>query len=246
MAKLILIRHGQSEWNAQNRFTGWTDVDLSTQGESEAQLAGRSLVEAQIVPDIVYTSVLKRSIRTASIALEEMDLSYLPISRTWRLNERHYGKLQGLNKKETADKYGIDQVKLWRRSYDIAPEALEESDERHPIHDKKYKMLPKDALPATECLKDVVFRMIPFWQDEIAPALLDGKNVLVVAHGNSNRALLKHLENISDQEIVDIDIPTGIPRVYDFSKTLELLGVSYIGDPEAISKASQAVASQAG
>ncbi|NNN21280.1 MAG: 2,3-diphosphoglycerate-dependent phosphoglycerate mutase [Acidimicrobiales bacterium] len=246
MAKLILIRHGQSEWNAQNRFTGWTDVDLSTQGEAEARSAGRSLVDAEIVPDIVHTSVLKRSIRTASIALEEMDLSYLPIFRSWRLNERHYGKLQGLNKKETADKYGADQVKLWRRSYDIPPEALEESDERHPIHDVKYKMLPKDALPATECLKDVVFRMIPFWQDEIAPALLDGKNVLVVAHGNSNRALLKHLENISDQEIVDIDIPTGVPRVYDFSKTLELQSVSYIGDPEAISKASQAVAKQAG
>ena len=244
--RLVLLRHGQSTWNQENLFTGWTDVGLTTLGEDEARASGRLVVEEGLRPDILHTSVLVRAIRTAEIALEEMGLQYLPVRRSWRLNERHYGALQGLDKKETAALHGSEQVLLWRRSYDVPPPALEPDDDRHPSHDPRYANLAPDLLPATECLADVVTRMLPYWHDVIVPDLRAGMTPLVVAHGNSMRALVKHLDGISEQEIVDLNIPTGVPLVYEFDSDLQPQSNRYLGDPEAAKAAAEAVARQAG
>jgi 2,3-bisphosphoglycerate-dependent phosphoglycerate mutase len=240
--KLVLCRHGQSIWNLENRFTGWTDVDLTEQGRKEAAEAGRTLAKLGYRFDVAYTSVLKRAIRTLWLILDEMDLMWIPVERHWRLNERHYGALQGLNKAETAAKHGEDQVKIWRRSYDIPPPVLEDSDERHPRHDPRYRTIPE--LPGTESLKDTLARVLPLWQDDIAPRLLRGENVLVAAHGNSLRAIVKMLDGMSEQEILEFNIPTGIPMVYRFDDRLRSLGREYLGDAEAVKKAAEAVARQ--
>jgi len=245
MYKIILQRHGQSTWNLENRFTGWTDVDLSEQGVKEARDAGKLLLEEGYEFDLVYTSVLKRAIRTMWIALDELDQMWLPVIRHWRLNERHYGGLQGLNKAETAEKHGAEQVKIWRRSYDTPPPPLEESDERYPGKDRRYADLTKDELPLTESLKDTVARFVPYWQDTIAPQVKAGKRVLIVAHGNSLRALVKHLDNMSEAEILELNIPTGIPLLYELDKDLKPIRNTYLGDPEAAKKAAEAVAKQA-
>ena len=245
MYKIILLRHGQSTWNLENRFTGWTDVDLSEQGVKEARDAGKLLLEEGYEFDLVYTSVLKRAIRTMWITLDELDQMWLPVIRHWRLNERHYGGLQGLNKAETAAKHGADQVKIWRRSYDTPPPPLEESDERYPGKDRRYADLTKDELPLTESLKDTVARFVPYWQDTIAPQVKAGKRVLIVAHGNSLRALVKHLDNMSEAEILELNIPTGIPLMYELDKDLKPIRHTYLGDPEAAAKAAEAVAKQA-
>ena len=244
--RLILLRHGQSTWNQENLFTGWTDVGLTAQGEEEARASGRLMSETGLRPDVLHTSVLARAIRTAEIALEVMGLQYLPVRRSWRLNERHYGALQGLDKKETASIHGSDQVLLWRRSYDVPPPALDVTDERHPTHDPRYAGLPPDVLPGTECLADVVTRMLPYWHDVIVPDLRAGMTPLVVAHGNSMRALVKHLDGVSDQEIVDLNIPTGVPLVYELDGQLQPTSSSYLGDPESAKAAAEAVARQAG
>jgi 2,3-bisphosphoglycerate-dependent phosphoglycerate mutase len=244
--RLILLRHGQSTWNQENLFTGWTDVGLTAQGEEEAGASGRLMLDEGLTPDILHTSVLVRAIRTAEIALEVMGLQHLPVRRSWRLNERHYGALQGLDKKETAAIHGAEQVLLWRRSYDVAPPALDPSDERHPSHDPRYAALPPDVLPATECLSDVVVRMLPYWHDVIVPDLRAGLTPLVVAHGNSMRALVKHLDEVSDREIVDLNIPTGVPLVYELDDHLVPTSSSYLGDPESAKAAAEAVARQAG
>ncbi|MDR9450774.1 MAG: 2,3-diphosphoglycerate-dependent phosphoglycerate mutase [Acidimicrobiia bacterium] len=244
--QLIIIRHGQSTWNLENLFTGWTDVPLSEKGVEEAREGGRLLKEGGYTFDAVHTSLQVRAIQTADLALEEMGLSWLPVTRHWRLNERHYGALQGLNKKETADKYGQEQVFEWRRSYDVPPPALEPDDERHPRHDRRYADLAPDVLPATECLKDVVARMLPYWHDRIVPDIRAGKRLLVAAHGNSLRALVKHLDGISDEEIPGLNIPTGIPLVYQLDEGFARLDSFYLGDPEAAAKAAEAVAKQAG
>jgi 2,3-bisphosphoglycerate-dependent phosphoglycerate mutase len=228
MATLILIRHGQSQWNELNLFTGWHDVDLTPLGEDEARTAGRLILEAGLEPDVVHTSLQRRAIRTANLALEVVDRLWIPTRRHWRLNERHYGDLQGRNKAETAEKYGDEQVKLWRRSYDIPPPALTEDDERHPRFDPRYATLPPDLLPATECLKDVVQRMIPYWHDHICTDLLEGRVVLVAAHGNSLRALRKHLDGISDEAIVELEIPTGVPMVYELDEHLRPVSNRYL------------------
>jgi 2,3-bisphosphoglycerate-dependent phosphoglycerate mutase len=229
MATLILIRHGQSEWNELNLFTGWHDVDLTPKGEEEARTAGRLIRDAGLEPDVVHTSLQKRAIRTANLALEQLDRLWIPTRRHWRLNERHYGDLQGRNKAETAEKYGDAQVKLWRRSYDTPPPSLTEDDERHPRFDPRYATLPPDLLPATECLKDVVLRMIPYWHDHICTDLLEGRMVLIAAHGNSLRALRKHLDGISDEAIVDLEIPTGVPMVYELDERLRPVSNRYLG-----------------
>lgn len=244
--QLIMLRHGESTWNQENLFTGWTDVGLTPQGENEAKAAGRLLMDEGMRPDILHTSVLVRAIRTAEIALEEMGLQYLPVRRSWRLNERHYGSLQGLDKKETAERHGSDQVLLWRRSYDIPPPALDREDDRHPAHDPRYAALAPDLLPATECLADVVIRMLPYWHDVIVPDLRAGMTPLIVAHGNSMRALVKHLDGISDEEIVELNIPTGIPLVYELDGELRPVSNRYLGDPESAKAAAEAVARQAG
>ena len=244
--QLIMLRHGESTWNQENLFTGWTDVGLTPQGEDEAKAAGRLLMDEGMRPDILHTSVLVRAIRTAEIALEEMGLQYLPVRRSWRLNERHYGSLQGLDKKGTAERHGSDQVLLWRRSYDIPPPALDREDDRHPAHDPRYAALAPDLLPATECLADVVIRMLPYWHDVIVPDLRAGMTPLIVAHGNSMRALVKHLDGISDEEIVDLNIPTGIPLVYELDGELRPVSNRYLGDPESAKAAAEAVARQAG
>jgi 2,3-bisphosphoglycerate-dependent phosphoglycerate mutase len=245
---LILLRHGESTWNKENLFTGWTDVDLSEKGEKEAKLGGKMIRDAGFEPQIVHTSLLRRAIRTTNIALEEMDRLWLPVRRSWRLNERHYGALQGLNKKQTAEKYGKEQVFLWRRSYDVPPPPLALDDERHPRFDRRYRDLPPDVLPACESLKDVVGRMMPFWHDAIVPDLRDGKVVLVSAHGNSLRALVKHLDGISDADIPELNIPTGIPLVYELDESLQpvVRGGRYLGDAEAAKASAEAVARQAG
>jgi 2,3-bisphosphoglycerate-dependent phosphoglycerate mutase len=244
---LVLLRHGQSTWNAENRFTGWTDVDLTADGEAEARQAGRLLAaEPGLELDTVHTSVLRRAVRTANLALDEMERSYLPVRRHWRLNERHYGALQGLNKKETAERHGLDVVKQWRRSYDVPPPPVALDDPNHPVNDQRYGDVPASALPATESLADVVRRLVPYWEDAIAPELLDGCNVFVVAHGNSLRALVKELESIPDEEIAGLDIPTGFPRVYDFDDRLHIRSARYLGDPEIAKAAAEAVARQAG
>lgn len=244
MHKLVLLRHGESTWNKENRFTGWTDVDLSEKGVAEAKEAGKTLKAEGYTFDVAFTSVLKRAIRTLNLALDELDLFWLPVHKSWRLNERHYGALQGLNKAETAQKFGEDQVLIWRRSYDIPPPALERSDERFPGHDRRYADLDPRTLPTTECLKDTVERFLPYWQDAIVPALKANQRVIIAAHGNSLRALVKYLDNISDQEIVGLNIPTGIPLVYELDDELNPIQHYYLGDPEAVAKAAQAVANQ--
>ncbi|MGB5287804.1 MAG: 2,3-diphosphoglycerate-dependent phosphoglycerate mutase [Ignavibacteriaceae bacterium] len=244
MYKVVLLRHGESTWNKENRFTGWTDVDLSEKGLQEAKKAGQVLKKEGYTFDLAYTSVLKRAIRTLWITLDEMDLMWIPVIRNWRLNERHYGALQGLNKAETAQKFGEDQVKIWRRSYDIQPPALEKSDERYPGKDPRYADLTEKELPLTECLKDTVARFVPYWENTIAPSIKEGKKVIIAAHGNSLRALVKYLDNISEDEIVGLNIPTGIPLVYELDDNLKSLKSYYLGDPEEIKKAAEAVASQ--
>jgi len=242
---LIMLRHGESTWNKENLFTGWEDVPLSERGIAEAHDAARLMAGAGLEPDVLHTSLLVRAIRTAEIALGDMGRSWIPVRRSWRLNERHYGALQGLNKSETAKKYGDDQVKVWRRSYATPPPALELDDPRHPRHDPRYADLPPEVLPATESLALVVDRMMPYWQDAIVPDLRAGKVVLVAAHGNSLRALLKHLEGVSDEAIVGLNIPTGAPRVYELDADLRPVGAEYLGDPEEIAARAAAVAQQA-
>jgi 2,3-bisphosphoglycerate-dependent phosphoglycerate mutase len=243
--RLVLLRHGESTWNLENRFTGWTDVDLTPKGEAEAAEAGRLMREEGFEFGVLHTSVLLRAIRTAEIALWEMGLSWIPVTRHWRLNERHYGALQGLNKKETAERHGEEQVKIWRRSYDIPPQPLASDDDRNPRFDPRYADLPPELLPVTECLKDVVDRMLPYWYDQIVPDLRAGRRPLVVAHGNSLRALVKHLDGLSDQEVVDLNIPTGIPLVYELDGDLAKISSRYLGDPAAAEAAAAAVARQA-
>lgn len=245
MHRLVLIRHGQSTWNRENRFTGWTDVDLTEQGVSEARAGGRLLAEDGFRFDLCYTSVLKRGIRTLWLVLDELDQMWLPVERDWRLNERHYGALQGLNKAETAEKHGAEQVLIWRRSYDIPPPPLDMDDPQHPGRDERYAGLDPDQLPRSESLKCTVERFLPLWHETIAPQIRAGKRVLIVAHGNSLRALVKYLDSISDAEIVGLDIPTGIPLVYDLDESLKPLGHRYLGDPEVARKAAEAVARQA-
>ncbi|MEO8315571.1 MAG: 2,3-diphosphoglycerate-dependent phosphoglycerate mutase [Pseudomonadota bacterium] len=242
--KLVLLRHGQSTWNVANLFTGWTDVDLSDQGREEARQAGRELKATGIRFDCAYTSTLKRAIRTLWIALDEMDRMWLPVTNSWRLNERHYGALQGLDKAQTVAKHGEAQVKIWRRSYDIPPPALAESDERHPIHDARYAGLDPKLLPATESLKDTLARVLPLWNDEIAPLLRAGRNVLITAHGNSIRAIVKMLDDVPESEIVELNIPTGVPLLYEFDASLQPTGHRYLGDAEAIKAAAEAVRRQ--
>ena len=244
MHKLVLLRHGESVWNKENLFTGWTDVDLSERGRQEAQEAGRVLIAQGFTFDVAYTSVLKRAIRTLWIALDEMDLMWVPVIRDWRLNERHYGALQGLNKSQTAAKFGEQQVKIWRRSYDTRPPALDESDPRYPGHDPRYQGLTREQLPLTECLKDTVERFLPCWHEQIAPAVSSGKRVLITAHGNSLRALVKYLDNVEDQEIVELNIPTGMPLVYELDDQLKPMKHYYLGDPEQVKAAMEAVARQ--
>jgi len=245
MKKVVLLRHGESTWNKENRFTGWTDVPLSEKGMEEAKEAGRLLREGGYTFDIAYTSVLRRAIKTLWIVLEEMDLMWIPVVRSWRLNERHYGALQGLNKAETAEKHGMEQVKIWRRSYDIRPPALTKDDERYPGKDPRYAQLSPDDVPQTEALKDTVARFLPYWHETIAPAVREGKRVMIAAHGNSLRALVKYLDNISDTDIVGLNIPTGMPLVYEVDDDLKPIRSYYLGDPAAVEKAAQAVADQA-
>jgi 2,3-bisphosphoglycerate-dependent phosphoglycerate mutase len=244
MKKLVLLRHGESTWNEENRFTGWTDVDLSQKGLEEARNSGRLLRENGFVFDVAYTSVLKRAIRTLWIALDEMDQMWVPVNLSWRLNERHYGALQGLNKAETATLYGNEQVLVWRRSYDIRPPALTADDDRYPGFDPRYRNLAKQDIPLTECLKDTVTRFLPYWNDTIAPVVRSGQRVIIAAHGNSLRALVKYLDNISDQDILELNIPTGIPLVYELDDDLKPVRNYYLGDQAEIEKATQAVANQ--
>ena len=242
--KLILVRHGQSVWNVENLFTGWHDVDLSEQGRQEAAQAGRELVKEKLAIDIAFTSVLKRAIHTLWIALDEMDRVWIPVERTWRLNERHYGGLQGLNKAQTVEKHGEAQVKIWRRSYDTPPPKLELDDPRHPRFDARYAGVPAAELPAAESLKDTLARVLPFWNSRIAPELRSGRNVLVAAHGNSLRAMVKMLDNVPEKDIVELNIPTGVPLLYELDAQLKPLGSRYLGDPEAIAAAAEAVKRQ--
>jgi len=244
MKKLVLLRHGESTWNKENRFTGWTDVGLSEKGMEEAHEAGRVLAREGYTFDVAYTSVLKRAIKTLWIVLEEMDLMWVPVYRSWRLNERHYGALQGLNKAEIAALHGETQTKLWRRSYSVRPPSLTPDDERYPGRDRRYASLQPDQVPFTECLKDTVARFVPYWEETIAPAVLRGDRVLIAAHGNSLRALVKHLDDITEEAIVDLNIPTGIPLVYELNEDLSPIRSYYLGDPEEIKKATQKVANQ--
>ena len=244
MKKLVLLRHGQSVWNKDNRFTGWTDVDLTEQGIEEAREAGRLLKKDGYTFDIAYTSVLKRAIRTLWLALDEMDLMWIPVRRDWRLNERHYGALQGLNKSETVERHGMDQVKIWRRSYGTPPPPLERDDERFPGLDPRYADISQAELPVAECLKDTVERFLPYWKETIAPDVASGKHVLIAAHGNSLRALVKYLDNVSDDDIVGVNIPTGIPLVYELNDDLTPIRHYYLGDPDKVKRATAAVASQ--
>jgi 2,3-bisphosphoglycerate-dependent phosphoglycerate mutase len=245
MYKLVLLRHGESEWNKLNFFTGWTDVDLSEKGIEEAKKAGKVLNDEGYEFDVAYTSVLKRAIKTLNFALEGIDELWLPVYKSWRLNERHYGSLQGLNKAETAEKFGADQVKKWRRSYDIQPPALAVTDDRYPGKDRRYADLTEEQLPKAECLKDTLERVLPYWNDEIAPMIKSGKRVIIAAHGNSLRAIVKYLDNMSEEAIVGLNIPTGVPLVYELDEALEPIKHYYLGDQEEIAKAAQAVANQA-
>lgn len=244
MTKLVLLRHGESVWNKENLFTGWTDVDLSEQGRNEAQEAGRLLKDEGFTFDVAYTSVLKRAIRTLWTVLDALDLMWIPVEHSWRLNERHYGALQGLDKAQTAAKYGDEQVLIWRRAYDTPPPALEPGDPRGAAGDPRYRDLSPAELPATECLKDTVARFLPYWKGTIAPTIQSGKKVLITAHGNSLRALVKHLDGVSDQDIVGLNIPTGIPLVYELDSALAPVRHYYLGDPEAAARAALAVANQ--
>lgn len=246
MKTLVLLRHGESTWNKENRFTGWTDVGLSDKGVAEARSAGRVLGEKGFVFDVAHTSVLKRAIKTLWLALEELDRMWIPVHNSWRLNERHYGALQGLNKAETAERHGMELTHTWRRSYDIPPPPLTAEDPRHPRHDPRYSSLAADELPLTECLKDTVARFLPYWHATIAPAVRDGQRVLIAAHGNSLRALVKYLDEIPDDEIVGLNIPTGIPLVYELTDDLKPIRHYYLGDEDAIRAATAAVASQLG
>jgi len=244
MYELVLVRHGQSIWNLENRFTGWTDVDLTDLGKAEAAEAGKLLKEGGYDFDVAYTSVLKRAIKTLGIIQDVMDLNWLPVIRAWQLNERHYGNLQGLNKTEMAEKFGEDQVKIWRRSYDVPPPALELTDERHPKFDRRYASLTPEQLPATESLKTTLDRVLPYWNATLAPEIKSGKRVLVIAHGNSIRALVKYLDNVSESEITELNIPTGLPLVYELDKDLKPIKHYYLGDPEEAAKKAEAVANQ--
>lgn len=244
MFKLVLLRHGESTWNKENRFTGWTDVDLSEKGLNEARNAGRVLKKEGFVLDVSFTSVLKRAIRTLWITLDEMDFMWIPIHHSWRLNERHYGALQGLNKAETAAKFGDEQVQIWRRSYDVRPPVLDENDERFPGKDPRYAGLSDEELPRTESLKDTVARFLPYWHENIAPLVRSGKRVIIAAHGNSLRALVKYLDKVSDEDIVGLNIPTGLPLIYELDNSLNPIRNYYLGDPEEVKKAMQAVANQ--
>ncbi|MCR9076764.1 MAG: 2,3-diphosphoglycerate-dependent phosphoglycerate mutase [bacterium] len=244
MHTLVLIRHGESVWNKENRFTGWKDVSLSDKGHEEAKDAGRLLLDEGYDFDLAYTSVLRRAIRTLWHVMEQMDLMWIPVTRSWKLNERHYGALQGLNKAETAAEHGEEQVLIWRRAYDTPPPALEKSDKRWPGHDRRYADLAPGDIPTTECLKDTVDRVVPYFDEEIAPKIRAGKRVLIAAHGNSLRALVKHLDNISDDDIVSLNIPTGMPLVYKLDENLKPISKQYLGDPEAVEKAMAAVANQ--
>ena len=244
MKKIVLLRHGESTWNQENRFTGWTDVDLSKKGVQEAQEAGQLLKKEGFIFDIAYTSVLKRAIRTLWFALDEMDLMLIPVYNSWRLNERHYGALQGLNKSETAAKYGEEQILIWRRSYDVPPMPLEKNDPRYPGNDPRYKDLKPSELPLTECLKDTVARFLPYWHQIIAPSVKSDKRVIIAAHGNSLRALVKYLDNISEEKIVSLNIPTAIPLVYELNDNLKPVKSYYLGDPEVVKKAMESVANQ--
>ena len=244
MYKLVLVRHGQSTWNLENRFTGWTDVDLTDLGKAEAAEAGSLLKEAGYEFDIAYTSVLKRAIKTLGIIQDVMNLDWLPVVRAWQLNERHYGALQGLNKAETAQKFGEEQVKVWRRSYDVPPPELELSDERHPKFDRRYASLTPEQLPSTESLKITLDRVLPYWNSTLAPEIRSGKQVLIVAHGNSIRALVKYLDNVSEADIVELNIPTGLPLVYELDENLKPIKNYYLGDPEEAAKKAAAVANQ--
>ena len=244
MHKLVLMRHGQSQWNLENRFTGWTDVDLTDKGREEAKKAGELLKAEGYTFDLAFTSVLKRAIRTLWITLDELDLMWIPVTRSWRLNERHYGALQGLNKAETAEKFGEKQVLIWRRSYATPPDPLPAGDPRHPAGDPRYASLAPEEIPATECLKDTVARVVPFWEGTIKPAVASGKKVLVAAHGNSLRALVKHIDGISDEDIVSLNIPTGRPLVYEFDDDMKPIRHYYLGDAKEIEAAMAAVAAQ--
>ena len=245
MHKLVLLRHGQSQWNLENRFTGWTDVDLTDQGRNEAQAAGDLFLKEGFTFDLAYTSVLKRAIRTLWIVLDKMDLMWIPVIRSWQLNERHYGALQGLDKSETAEKHSVEQVKIWRRSYASPPPPLSDDDARLPSKDVRYSQVSADLLPNTEALKHTVDRFIPYWSEEIVLSIKAGKKVLICAHGNSLRALVKHLDQVSDEEIVELNIPTGIPLVYELDENLKAIKHYYLGDQEAAKKAADAVANQA-
>lgn len=244
MFKLVLLRHGESEWNRENRFTGWHDVNLTDKGEDEARAAGRLLREEGFAFDFAFTSLLKRAIRTLWLTLDSMDQVWIPVRREWRLNERHYGALQGLNKAETAAKHGDDQVLVWRRSYDIPPPALESNDERNPRNDRRYANLGDKEIPLSECLKDTVERFLPLWHESIAPMVKTGKSVLIAAHGNSLRALVKYLDEVSEEDIVGLNIPTGMPLIYELDSELKPIDRRYLGDPDAVAKAMEAVANQ--
>ena len=244
MPQIVLLRHGESEWNLSNRFSGWTDVDLTDTGREEAARSAQLLAEEGFTFDVAYTSVLKRAVRTLWIVLDGMDLMWIPVVRDWRLNERHYGALQGLNKAETAERHGDEQVLLWRRSYDVPPPELDPGDERHPARDPRYASADAATLPLTEALKDTVARFVPYWESVIAPDVAAGRRVLIVAHGNSLRALVKHLDGISDADIIDLNIPTGVPLVYDLDDDLRPTGSRYLGDQAAIAEAVAAVAAQ--
>jgi len=244
MFKLVLLRHGESEWNRENRFTGWHDVNLTDKGEDEARAAGRLLHEEGFAFDFAFTSLLKRAIRTLWLTLDSMDQVWIPVRREWRLNERHYGALQGLNKAETAAKHGDDQVLVWRRSYDIPPPPLESNDERNPRNDRRYANLGDQEIPLSECLKDTVERFLPLWHESIAPMVKTGKSVLIAAHGNSLRALVKYLDEVSEEDIVGLNIPTGMPLIYELDSELKPIDRRYLGDPDAVAKAMEAVANQ--
>jgi 2,3-bisphosphoglycerate-dependent phosphoglycerate mutase len=243
--KLVLIRHGQSTWNLENRFTGWTDVDLTELGRQEALLGAQSIKDAGLTFDVAYTSVLKRAIKTLWIVLDTLELHWIPVYRAWQLNERHYGALQGLNKAETAEQYGDAQVKIWRRSYDTPPPDLELDDPRHPRFDRRYTSLTPDQLPKTEALKNTLERVLPYWHGTLAPTIKSGQRVLIAAHGNSIRAMVKYLDNISDADITELNIPTGVPLVYELDDNLKPIKNYYLGDEEAVKKAAEAVANQA-
>lgn len=244
MHKLVVIRHGESVWNQENRFTGWQDVDLSEKGRAEAREAGQTLKDSGIEFDLAYSSVLKRAIRTLWIALDEMDRLWMPVIRDWRLNERHYGELTGLNKSETAAKHGEDQVKIWRRSYDVPPPFMNKQDPRHPTKDLRYRQVQQDLLPSGESLKDTVARFLPLWNEQLAPQIKSGKTILIAAHGNSLRALIQHLENMSADQIMEVNVPTGIPLLYELSSDLKVVNKKYLGDEAKIKAAIESVANQ--